>query len=196
MKFRYPPGATPLDPAESAGLIPKLTTQSELNEFEATNIAEALLWLSRRGSLRLRQTLPTIETLQQLHHEMFGITWKWAGRFRLTNKNLGVPWERISVEVRTLAEDIKFQVEHTTYPADDLASRFHHRLVSIHAFPNGNGRHARLAADVLVQRLSRPSFTWGGGSLVAAGPARSEYLAALKQADDGDSSRLLRFARS
>jgi Fic-DOC domain mobile mystery protein B len=196
VKFRYPPGATPLDPTESAGLIPKLTTQSELNEFEATNIAEALLWLSRRGSLRLRQTLPTIETLQQLHHEMFGITWKWAGRFRLTNKNLGVPWERISVEVRTLADDIKFQVEHTTYPADDLASRFHHRLVSIHAFPNGNGRHARLAADVLVQRLGRPSFTWGGGSLVAAGPARSEYLAALKQADDGDSSRLLRFARS
>jgi Fic-DOC domain mobile mystery protein B len=196
VKFRYPAGATPLDPTETAGLIPRLNTQSELNEFEATNIAEALFWLSRRGSARLRKTLPSIETLRQLHRRMFDITWTWAGRFRQTNKNLGVPWQKISVEVRTLSDDISFQIERTTYPADELATRFHHRLVSIHAFPNGNGRHGRLASDVLVQRLGRPIFTWGGGSLVAAGPTRSEYLAALKEADHGDPKRLLAFARS
>jgi Fic-DOC domain mobile mystery protein B len=195
VKFRYPPGATPLDPNETAGLIPKLTTQAELNEFEAANIADALLWLSRPASSALRRALPTIETLQLLHRRMFGITWKWAGTFRLANKNLGVTWEQISVAVRTLADDVRFQVEQTTYPPDELAVRFHHRLVSVHAFANGNGRHARLAADVLVQRLGEEFFTWDRTSLVSPGPERSEYLTALREADGGDIGRLLVFAR-
>jgi Fic-DOC domain mobile mystery protein B len=196
VKFRYPPGATPLDPNETTGLIPKLTTQAELNEFEAANIADALLWLSRPASLSLRRELPTIDTLRELHRRMFGTTWTWAGSFRRSNKNLGVPSERISVEVRILSDDVVFQVKKEAYPADELAVRFHHRLVSIHAFANGNGRHARLSADVLVQRLGRDTFSWGRTSLVSTSPARTKYLEALRKADGGDATPLVAFARS
>jgi len=127
---------------------------------------------------------------------MFGDTWRWAGRIRLTNKNIGAPKEQIRERLGGLCGDAAYQVEHSTYGADEMAIRFHHRLVSVHPFPNGNGRHARLAADILVRRLGGELFTWGGDSLVDAGPSRSEYIEGLRDADNQDISRLLAFART
>jgi Fic-DOC domain mobile mystery protein B len=193
MKFHYATGATPLDPDEVAGLIPgHISTQGELNEWEQTNILEGVQWAARQ---RKRELLSE-DFLRELHRRMFGKTWKWAGSFRQTDKNIGVDWRQISVQLRNLLEDVKVQIKLQSYLPDEIALRFHHRLVWIHLFANGNGRHARLAADLLAQKLGRPAFTWGGQSLVKANDARKSYLAALRAADVHVYAGLLVFARS
>jgi len=127
---------------------------------------------------------------------MFDETWKWAGLYRLTEKNIGVPVHEIRERLMQLFGDVRYWIENKTYSPDETAVRFHHRLVSIHAFPNGNGRHARLIADVLVMKLGNPAFTWGSANLVEEGAARTRYLEAIRAADDGEIQPLLQFARS
>jgi len=127
---------------------------------------------------------------------MFGETWRWAGEFRKSDKNFGVDWLKIAAELRKLLGDAHYQIDHASYKPDEIAVRFHHRLVAIQPFPNGNGRHARLIADLLVERLGQPRFTWGSRSLVDASETRQRYIAALKAADDRDYAPLLAFARS
>lgn len=193
----YPAGATPLDADELASLIPAhLTTQGELNEWEQLNIGEGDKWARKQ-----RKDILGEDFLRQLHRRMFGETWKWAGEFRKSDKNIGVDWRYIGVELKKLFDDVRYQIEHATFPADEIAVRFHHRLVAIHAFPNGNGRHARLMADLLAERLGRPRFTWGSRrlvneSLTDASPIRRDYIAALQAADARDIAPLLAFARS
>jgi Fic-DOC domain mobile mystery protein B len=194
MELSYPEGATPLDPDAARGLIPGLTTQGELNEFEARNIAEALNWAKR--SRTLMRELLTVAALRDLHRRMFNRTWKWAGRFRLTDTNIGHPWHQIPEAVINLCDDVAYQVAQSDVEWDDLAIRFHHRLVLIHPFPNGNGRHARIATDLLLQIHQQDPFTWGSDSLIRDGSARKEYLAALREADLGEFSRLTAFGRS
>jgi len=191
-KLDYPPGATPLDADELASLIPgHISTQGELNEWEQLNIVQGENWARKQRKEILNEGF-----LRQLHKQMFGETWKWAGEFRKTDKNIGVDWLKIGVELRKLIDDVHYQVEHACYPADEIAVRFHHRLVAIHPFPNGNGRHARLMADLLVERLGQPRFTWGRRSLVDASETRQQYIAALQAADRRDIVPLLAFARS
>jgi Fic-DOC domain mobile mystery protein B len=188
----YAPGATPLDPDELAGLIPgHIATQGELNEWEQQNIQVGDDWARKQ-----RKDILSEDFLRQLHRRMFGETWRWAGEFRRSDKNIGVDWLHIGVELRKLLDDVRFQVEHGSYPSDEIAVRFHHRLVAIHPFANGNGRHARLMADLLVERLGRPRFTWGSVNLVDAGETRQRYIAALQAADAHDIAPLLAFARS
>jgi Fic-DOC domain mobile mystery protein B len=188
----YAPGATPLDPDELAGLIPgHIATQGELNEWEQQNIQVGDDWARKQ-----RKDILSEDFLRQLHRRMFGETWRWAGEFRRSDKNIGVDWLHIGVELRKLLDDVGFQVEHGSYPSDEIAVRFHHRLVAIHPFANGNGRHARLMADLLVERLGRPRFTWGSVNLVDAGETRQRYIAALQAADAHDIAPLLAFARS
>ena len=190
--FDYPPGATPLDADELASLIPgHITTQSELNEWEQLDIVQGENWARKQ-----RKEILNVAFLRQLHQKMFGETWKWAGEFRKTDKNIGIDWLQISVELKKLLDDTHYQIEHTSYPPDEIAVRFHHRLVLIHPFPNGNGRHARLMADLLVERLGQPRFTWGRRSLVDANDTRKDYIAALQDADRRDIAPLLAFARS
>ena len=186
-------GATPLDPDESEGLVPThVTTREELNRLEQENIVEAMQWLE---TARPKEILSEA-FLRKLHQRMFGRVWEWAGRFRASDKNIGVPRERIGVELRNLCEDTRAQIEHASYPADEIACRFHHRLVWIHPFPNGNGRHARLITDLLLKKvLHRPPFTWGGMRGIAEGDIRAAYLDALRAADRGDFSRLAEFVR-
>jgi Fic-DOC domain mobile mystery protein B len=193
MRTTLTDGATPLDPDESDGLIPThVTTREELNRLEQENIVDAMQWLE---GARPKDILDEA-FLRKLHQRMFGRVWEWAGRFRTSDKNIGVPKERIGVELRNLCKDIKAQIEHAAYPADEIACRFHHRLVSIHPFPNGNGRHARLIADLLLNKvLRRTPFTWGGMSGIAEGDIRVAYLDALRAADRGDFSRLSEFVR-
>ncbi len=188
----YPPGATPLDADELASMIPRhITTQGDLNEWEQLNIVQGENWARRQRKEILNEAF-----LRQLHKQLFGETWTWAGEFRKSDKNIGVDWLNIGVELKKLLGDARYQVEHASYPPDEIAVRFHHRLVAIHPFPNGNGRHARLMADLLVEGLGRPRFTWGSRSLVDASVTRHGYIAALQAADARDIAPLLAFARS
>lgn len=196
LTIEYGPGQTPIDPDEREGLLlPYISTLGELNEFEQLNIQQAVQWtLNRRFTAEriLRE-----EFVRRLHREMYGDVWDWAGEFRLTNKNIGVDKYEIPMALRNLLDDCRFWVEHETFGADEIALRFKHRLVSIHCFPNGNGRHSRLIADVLASHVfGRPVFTWGRGDLTGRTDARKEYLAALRSADAGDIGPLLEFARS
>ena len=185
---------TPIDPDEAKGLIPDLVTQAQLNEYEQLNIAAARIWA--QTSRFLRRQLLTREGLQRLHQRMFDKTWKWAGQFRRSDKNIGIPWTEIPVAVQTLCDDTDYQLAHQSLSLDEIAVRFHYRLVTIHPFPNGNGRHARLAADLLCIQRGGQAFKWGASSLATKGGARSEYLDALKLADKGDFLPLMQFASS
>ncbi len=188
-----PPGATPLDPDEADGLIPShLTTRGELNAWEAANIIKGFQWIETRRS---RKSILLVTTLLELHRRMFSQTWDWAGTFRKTDKNIGVHWPHIPERTQELVADVAFQIENKTFGLDELAARFHHRLVSIHLFPNGNGRHARLAADALLKENDTPPFSWGSGTIDDAGVVRSSYIAALRAADCGDYLPLKEFTR-
>lgn len=192
--FELPAGATPLSPEDEAGLIPNLATKADLNEFEAVNIAAGALWAVR--SRRIRNDFPNVTALMLLHKRMFDRTWRWAGKFRRVDTNIGIDWHNIAAELHNLCENVRAQLEYGAYPIDEIAARFHHELVAIHPFPNGNGRHARLAADLLLAQYGRPPFSWGQASLVMAGDTRSAYIHALQQADAGLIGPLLVFVRS
>jgi Fic-DOC domain mobile mystery protein B len=184
--------ATPLEPDERRQLIPTyITTRAQLNEAEQIGITEADEWAFRR-----KRNVLDEKFLLSLHKRMFGKVWKWAGTFRTTERNIGVNAYTIGVDLRALLDDARFWIANDTYPPDEIAVRFHHRLVWIHPFTNGNGRHARMTADLLAVSLGRPRFTWGSANLVEAAATRAQYVAALKAADAHDISPLLAFARS
>lgn len=189
--FDYPEGATPLDPDESEGLIPALGTQSELNEFEALNIVEAVIWARR--STKVKRALLEMDTLRLLHVRMFGKTWRWAGTYRRTQKSIGCEAWRISAELKMLLDDVRVWLEFETYSREEIAARFHHRLVWVHPFPNGNGRFARLVTDLLCAQRGWPVPTWGFSNLVNVGQARSNYLEALRAADRHHFDPLIEF---
>jgi Fic-DOC domain mobile mystery protein B len=181
-----------LTPEEIRDLIPAhIAYRSELNEAEQENIARAQEWaLGPR-----RRDLLSEKFAGALHRRMLGDVWRLAGRFRTSQRNMGIDYWLIPTELRKLLDDTKAWIEFKTYPADEIAVRFHHRLVLIHPFPNGNGRHARLMADLLIMRLGGERFSWGRESLRDPGVARQQYIAALRAADNHDIAPLLAFAR-
>ena len=190
--FQQPDNATPLTPEERAELIPAyIAYRAELNEAEQENIARGQDW-----ALGRRRDLLTEKFIRNLHRRMLGDVWRWAGNFRRTERNLGIPFYEIPMAMRELLEDTKAWVQYKTYPPDEIAVRFHHRLVKIHPFSNGNGRHSRLMADLLVMSLGAERFTWGSTNLQQAGDIRRRYIEALQAADNHDYAPLVRFARS
>ena len=183
---------TPLEAEEREQLSPTyITTRAELNEAEQIGIAEADQWAFSRKRDVLSESF-----LCQLHRRMFKDVWKWAGKFRTTARNIGVEAYRIPTELRQLVEDARFWIKNETFAPDEIAIRFHHRLVAIHPFPNGNGRHGRLATDLLARQLGRPRFTWGSVSMTEPNVTRTAYVNALRDADNHGITRLLAFARS
>lgn len=187
--------ATPLTAQEGAQLVPSfITTRDELNRAEQQAIADAARTVLRRPPSLDRLLDATY--LLRLHQQMFKPVWKWAGKVRTTERNIGVEPYRIRTDLQQLLDDARAWVQYVSYPPDEIAVRFHHRLVAIHCFANGNGRHARLAADLLAIALGQDSFTWGAGDLAPVGEVRSAYIAALKQADRHDYAALLSIARS
>jgi Fic-DOC domain mobile mystery protein B len=190
--FEQPDDATPLTHDERLELIPAhVAFRNELNEAEQENIARAQDW----ALARKRDPL-TEKFTRDLHKRMLGDVWKWAGKFRKSERNLGIAFYEIPTALRQLLDDAKTWIEFGSYPPDEIAVRFHHRLVAIHPFPNGNGRHARLMADLLVMHLGQERFSWGRASLRDAGAMRQTYIAALKAADSHNIGPLLAFARS
>jgi Fic-DOC domain mobile mystery protein B len=194
MDFEYSPGATPLSRDEIEGLIPThITTRAELDRWEQDNINEAMLWLRNARSYDILSE----SFLKRLHKKMFCNVWRWAGTLRKGDKNISVAWHQVPIELKKLCDDTAYWIENNSLQKDEIAVRFHHRLVSIHLFANGNGRHARLVTDLLlVTLLGRPAFTWGSVDLIKAGQDRRKYIDALHAADIGDYTLLMKFARS
>lgn len=196
LRIAYNEGQTPLDDEEKEGLlIPSIATRGELDEFEQQNIEEAIQWALMR-TIKAEELL-TEEFICKVHERMYANVWKWAGKFRKTNKNLGVDKWQIPSELRILLDDTRFWYENNIYLPDEMAIRFKHRVVSIHCFPNGNGRHSRLIADIIIDKIYQQSeFTWGAYSSKNVPEIRKNYLNAIKAADLGDFKSLLAFARS
>ncbi len=190
--FEEPDDATPLSPEERGGLkLAHITLRQELNEVEQQNIAFAMNWAFGRKHNPVREPFG-----RGLHNRMFGDVWTWAGDYRISNKNLGVEHGMIVPKIYEVFDNVGYWVEHKTFPEDEIAVRFHHALVAVHPFPNGNGRWSRLMGDILAVRLGQTPFTWSGGALADAGELRAQYIAALRAADSHDFTPLLGFARS
>jgi Fic-DOC domain mobile mystery protein B len=191
--FAQPDDATPLDAEEREGLAQTwITTRADLNEAEQANIDDAVAWTGRRRDTEIL----TEGFVFELHKRMFGDVWSWAGSTRKTGKNIGVDPDQIHIQLGGLLRDAQYWIEHRSFSADEIAVRLHHGLVAIHPFPNGNGRHARLMADLLIAQLGGEPFSWGGGILRDIGTLRAEYIGALRAADNHDFTPLLAFARS
>lgn len=194
-EMEYPEGATPLNEEEMEGLkFPHVTTRGELDHLEQANIEAGLIWLNRRKNSDILND----QFVRNLHKRLFGEVWKWAGSYRLTEKNIGVAPEQINVQLRNLLDDVRYWVKYRTYNPIEAAVRFHHRMVFIHPFPNGNGRHARIMADALLEKVHKAqTLDWSGGDdLQRMNERRKQYIAALKAADSGDYVPLLIFVGS
>ncbi len=188
-------GQTPLDEEEKKGLkIKMLSTQGELDEFEQLNIEKAIEW-TIHANLKPERIL-TEKFIRDLHKKMYGDVWKWAGQFRMTDKNIGVNWTQIGIELKNLIDDIKYWIENKTFSSEEIAIRFKHRIVSIHCFPNGNGRHSRMMADIIIESIfGKEIFSWHKSNMVKAGETRKAYIKALREADKGNITPLMKFAK-
>jgi Fic-DOC domain mobile mystery protein B len=197
INLEYSEGQTPIDEDEKQGLkLSTISNKQELDEFEQNNIEKAVQWTLRKKYRS--DTILTENFIKELHKRMFGDIWYWAGEFRKSNKNIGVDKSQIQIQLRNLLDDIKYWIEYHTFDEEEIIIRFKHRIVSIHLFPNGNGRHSRLLADIMISNIfNRPVFTWGSKTnLNKEGGARSEYIKSLREADNGNYQPLIQFARS
>ena len=196
LELKYEEGQTPLDENEKEGLkIKSITTQGELDEFEQLNIEKAVEW-TIRTNLNAEKIL-TEKFVKDLHKRMYGEVWKWAGEFRRSEKNIGITWTRIGSELKNLLDDTKYWIENNTYSPEEIAIRFKHRIVSIHCFPNGNGRHSRLMADIIIESIfGKEIFSWHQSNMAKADETRKEYINSLREADNGNIKPLIEFAKN
>ncbi len=196
LELKYSDGQTPLDEEEKEGLkIRSVTTQQELDEFEQLNIEKAIEW-TIHNNLKPEKIL-TEKFIKDSHKKMFGDVWQWGGEFRKSDKNLGIHWPQISIELKKLLDDTQFWIENNTYSPEEISIRFKHRLVAIHCFPNGNGRHSRLMADIIMESVfGQDSFSWHRSNMVKADETRKKYISTLKEADNGNIKPLIEFAKT
>ncbi len=196
VQYHYIEGQTPLDEDEKRELIPSIVSREDLDAFEQENILEARKWIMQRPVLA-KLDIFTEKFILSLHKHMYGHVWKWSGTYRKTNKNIGIEYYQIPTELHQLLSDARYWLENETYSITDQAIIFHHRLVKIHLFPNGNGRHARLCADAIIAKYGGKKLLWGSQSdLTRPDEIRKLYIAALREADHGNYEPLLIFAKS
>ena len=193
--FQEPDDATPLDPALRGDLLQTwITTRADLNEAEQENIVKGAAWARRRRGGA--EALLKEDFSKSLHKQMFGEVWKWAGAYRKNELNIGIAPHLVAAEMPVIFDNARYWVVHKTFPSDEIAVQLHHKLTQVHGFPNGNGRHARMMADLLIEKLGGRPFTWGGGGIHDRGTLRDAYITALKAADGHDYGPLVAFARS
>jgi Fic-DOC domain mobile mystery protein B len=196
LTIEYIDGQTPLSEEEKEGLkISSITTREELDEFEQLNIEKAIQWTF--GKKIKAEQLLSEKFIKDLHKKMYGDVWKWAGAFRTSEKNLGIKSYLIPIQLKQLLDDTLFWLTNNTYSPAETAIRFKHQLVSVHCFPNGNGRHSRLMADLIMEKLyHQPFFTWGSNNLIKATELRKNYINSVRKADNYDIQPLIDFATS
>ncbi|PKP18806.1 MAG: cell filamentation protein Fic [Bacteroidetes bacterium HGW-Bacteroidetes-23] len=196
LELQYEEGQTPLSEEEKEGLLIKtITTHAELDEYEQLNIENAVEWLMNKKVKK--DKILTEDFIRALHKRMFGKVWKWAGGFRQSEKNIGVKWINIRTDLKVLLDDTSYWINNDTFPPDEIAIRFKHRLVNIHCFPNGNGRHSRLMADIIVESIfEKEIFSWHSSNMIKADEVRKEYIKSIRLADNGDIEPLMKFART
>jgi Fic-DOC domain mobile mystery protein B len=196
LELEYEDGQTPLSEEEKDGLLIKtITTHGELDEHEQLNIEKAIEW-TIKTKFKKDQIL-TEKFIKALHKKMLGNVWSWAGEFRKSEKNIGVPWVKIGVELRVLLEDTKYWIENKIFSNEEIAIRFKHRLVNIHCFPNGNGRHSRIMADIIMESiLGSEPFSWNQSNMVKADQTRKNYINAIREGDNGNIQPLIDFAKN
>ena len=194
LKLHYTDGQTPIDEDEKEGLkIKSITTQGELDEFEQLNIENAVEW-TIHANLKSERIL-TEKFIKYLHKKMYGDVWKWAGEFRKVDKNIGISWTQIGIELKNLLDDTKYWIDNNTFFPEEISIRFKHRIVAIHCFPNGNGRHSRMMADIMMESIfGKEIFSWNKSNMIKANDVRKEYIAALRKADVGNINPLIKFA--
>ncbi|MEM0517351.1 MULTISPECIES: mobile mystery protein B [Aequorivita] len=187
---------TPLDEEEKEGLkIKSITTQKELDQFEQLNIEKAVEW-TIHANLKPEKIL-TEKFIKDFHKRMYGDVWKWAGEFRKTDKNIGIHWSQIGVELKKLIDDTKYWIKNKTYSPEEIAIRFKHRIVSIYCFPNGNGRHSRMMADIIIESIFKKDiFSWHNSNMTSVDDTRKKYITALQAADDGNIKPLIKFSKT
>jgi Fic-DOC domain mobile mystery protein B len=197
-QFEMLDGATPLDANEMQGLlIDTITTQAELNFAEQQSIIESSKWIFETNHKKIL----TDQFFKNLHKKMFQSIWAWAGMYRTTNKNIGVEPYKISTEIKKLCDDCEYWIEHKTYDWSDIAARFHHKVVWIHPFANGNGRFSRILTDILLKKHNQTSLTWGRNTFSkddfsSESALRAEYILSLREADNKNFKKLVHFIRS
>ena len=196
LELKYDDGQTPLDEEEKEGIkIKSITTQGELDEFEQLSIEKAVEW-TIHSKLKPEKIL-TEKFIKDLHKRMYGDVWKWAGEFRRTEKNIGIPSTQIGLQLKNLLDDTKYWIENKTFSPEEIAIRFKHRIVSIHCFPNGNGRHSRMMADIIMESIfGKEIFSWHQSNMVKANETRKMYINALREADNGNVTPLIEFAKN
>lgn len=195
LELEYEDAQTPLSEEEKDGLLIKtITTHAELNEHEQLNIEQAVKWVIE--SKFKKEKILSEDFIRTLHKKMLGNVWAWAGEFRKSEKNIGVKWINIGVDLKILLADTNYWIENETYSQDEIAIRFKHRLVNIHCFPNGNGRHSRLMADIIIESIFKNKvFTWNHSNMIKADDTRKNYINANGEGDKGDINPLIKFAR-
>jgi len=195
LELQYTDGQTPLDEGEKEGLkIKSITTQEELDEFEQLNIEKAVEW-TIRSNLKPERIL-TEKFIKDLHKKMYGDVWNWAGEFRRSDKNIGIKWTQIGLELKNLLDDTKYWIDNKTFSPEEISIRFKHRIVAIHCFPNGNGRHSRMMADIIIESIfGKEIFSWHKSNMVKADETRKKYNEALRKADNGNINPLIKFAK-
>tara|TARA_R110002167_G_scaffold15302_5_gene61120 strand:+ start:5014 stop:5610 length:597 start_codon:yes stop_codon:yes gene_type:complete len=194
LNLKYAAGQTLLEEAEKEGLrIKSITSQKELDEFEQLNIEKAVEW-TMRVKLKPEKIL-TEKFIKDLHHKMFGDVWRWPGEFRKSDKNIGIAWTQIEIALKNLIDDTKYWIANKTYSPEEIAIRFKHRIVAIHCFPNGNGRHSRMMADIIMESIfGKEIFNWHKSNMVNEDETRKVYITALSAADNGNINPLIEFA--
>ena len=185
--FNNREGQTVLSAGERRGLIfGHVSSISELNELEQMNINKGLLWLEGVNEPILCQSF-----FRKLHKKLFGEVWKWAGKYRKSEKNIGIePW-KIPTELNKLCQDTGYWIENNTYEWPELIARFHHRLVYIHPFPNGNGRFSRIVTNYLCLHNNQPMPHWHAH--LPPAQKRKLYIDALRKADMKNFEALIRY---
>ncbi len=195
LELEYTDGQTPLSEEEKEGLvIETITTHGELDEFEQMNIEKAVEWTMKRKFKK--EKIISEEFAKELHKKMFGDVWAWAGNFRFSEKNLGVKFNLISTSLKQLNDDCLFWIANKTFNEEEIAIRYKHKIVEIHCFANGNGRHSRLMADIINKHIfKKDNFSWNRNNLAKKGDARNKYLKAIREADKGTIKPLIDFAK-
>ena len=184
-------GETPLD--DLSGALVDIKTRQELDELEHKNNNKAYAkYLLMNPS---KKALPmTYQSLCEIHKDMFGEVWSWAGEKRTSEKNLGVSPVKIGSEIHRFLHELH-QWEKEGAPPSEIAAKMHHRLVAVHPFENGNGRWARLVTNLYLHKNGQPLIQWPTDPDFVEKVFRPQYLAALKSADKGDYKPLLKLHR-